>query len=259
MVHQHQSRRLAGATFGALLALLVALPAQAEVTQEFHKTVPLTANGHVSLDNINGNVEITGWERNEVQIDAVKKASTQEKLDNMRIEVNAGSSSVEIQTRFPEHGNNNNPGGVHYTLHVPQNARIDKVNLVNGSLTVQKVTGEIDANLVNGKLQASDLAGEADLATVNGSIDATYNSLNNVRGIKLKSVNGSVNLTLPQSPNADVDASVVNGSITTDFPLTVKGHFVGKSMSGTLGSGGVRIELTNVNGSIHIGPGRGSL
>lgn len=258
MIHQHPYGRVAGATFGALLALLIALPAQAEVTQEFHKTVPLTANGRVSVDNINGNVEITGWDRNDVQIDAIKSANNQQKLDNMRIEINAGSDSVEIQTRFPEH-NNNNPGGVHYTLRVPQNARIDKVNLVNGSLTVQKVSGEIDANLVNGKLRVSDLAGEADLATVNGSIDATYASLKDVRGIKLKSVNGSVNLTLPPSPNADVDASVVNGSISTDFPLTVKGHFVGKSMSGTLGSGGVHIELNNVNGSIHIGPGRGSL
>jgi len=34
---------------------------------------------------------------------------------------------------------------------------------------------------------------------------------------------------------------------------------VGKSLSGTLGSGGVRIELNNVNGGIHIGPGRGTL
>jgi DUF4097 and DUF4098 domain-containing protein YvlB len=259
MIHRHQSRRVAGATFGALLALLIAVPAQAEVTQEFHKTVPLTANGRVSVDNINGNVEITGWSRNEVQIDALKTASDQQKLDNMRIEVNAGSSSVEIKTRLPEHGTNNNPGSVRYTLHVPQSARIDKVDLVNGGLTVQKVSGEINANLVNGKLRASDLAGEADLATVNGSIDATYDSLKNVSRIKLSSVNGSVNLTLPQSPNADVDASVVNGSISTDFPLTVKGRFVGKSMSGTLGSGGVHIELNNVNGSIHIGPGRGSL
>ena len=81
----------------------MALPAQAEVTQEFHKTVPLTANGRVSLDNINGNVEITGWDRNEVQIDAVKTASDQQRLDDMRIEVNASSDSVEIRTRFPEH------------------------------------------------------------------------------------------------------------------------------------------------------------
>ena len=148
---------------------------------------------------------------------------------------------------------------MHYTLHVPQNARIGEIKLVNGSLTVQKLSGEIRADLVNGKLSASDLAGEADLATVNGTINANYTSLNNVHEIKLKSVNGRIDLLLPQSPNADVDASVVNGSISTDFPLTVKGRFVGKSMSGTLGSGGLRIQLSNVNGSIHLGPGRGSL
>lgn len=242
-----------------LLTFLFTTLACAEVTQDFHRTVSLPADGRVSLDNINGNVEITGWDRNEVQIDAVKTARDQQRLDDMRIEVNTGGSSVEIKTRYPEGRTNNNAGSVHYTLQVPRNARIDKVDLVNGSLEVQQLTGEIEANLVNGKVRASDLSGEANLATVNGAIEANYSSLNNVREIELKSVNGSVSLTLPQSPNADVEASVVNGSITTDFPLTVKGHFVGKSMSGTLGSGGVHIQLNNVNGSIHIGPGRGSL
>lgn len=252
-------KRLAGAIAGALLTLLTAVPSFAEVTQEFHKTVPLSANGTLSLENINGGVDITGWNRNEVQIDAVKTASDQQKLDNMKIEVNAGSNSVEIKTRFPEHMVNNNPGSVHYTLHVPQNVRIDKINLVNGSMTAQKLGGEITADLVNGKVTASELTGRADLATVNGTIEANYTSLTGVREITLKSVNGTINLLLPQSPNADVDASAVNGTINTEFPLTVKGHLVGKSVSGTLGSGGVHIELNNVNGSIHIGPGRGSL
>jgi DUF4097 and DUF4098 domain-containing protein YvlB len=243
----------------AFTALLISLPALAEVTQEFHRTVPLSADGRVSLSNINGDVEITGWNKNEVQIDAVKTARDQQRLDEANIEVNAGSNSVEIETHYPSHLVNNNPASVHYTLHVPQNAHIDKVNLVNGALTVQKITGEINANLVNGKLRASDLSGTADLATVNGSIDADYMSLNNVHEIKLKSVNGSVDLLLPQSPNADVSASTVNGNLSTDFPLTVKGHWVGKNMSGTLGNGGVRIELNNVNGSIHVGAGRGSL
>jgi len=256
---QVRKNRLAGAIAGALLALCMAIPSYAEVTQDFHRTVPLSADGRVSLSNINGDVEITGWNRNEVQIDAVKTARDQQRLDEAQIEVNANSNSVEIETHYPSHLVNNNPASVHYTLHVPENARIDKVNLVNGSLTVQKVTGEITANLVNGKLRASDLAGEADLATVNGTIEANYTSLNNVREIRLKSVNGSVDLLLPQSPNADVSASTVNGGISTDFPLTVKGHWIGKNMSGTLGSGGVHIELNNVNGSIHVGPGKGSL
>ena len=69
---------------------------------------PLTANGRVSLDNINGPVEITGWNRNEVQIDAVKTARDQQRLDEARIEVNAGSNSVEIKTQYPKGHNNNN-------------------------------------------------------------------------------------------------------------------------------------------------------
>src|ERR1017187_6579639 len=148
-VRKHAS--FAATILGSLLALLLATSIQAQVTQDFHRTVPLSANGRVSLDNINGDVEITGWDRNEVQIDAVKKARDQQRLDEARIEVNAASDSVEIKTRYPEGRTNNNPASVHYQLHVPQNARLDRFNLVNGSLSVQKVSGEMSANLVNGK------------------------------------------------------------------------------------------------------------
>ncbi|MGB8886020.1 MAG: DUF4097 family beta strand repeat-containing protein [Candidatus Korobacteraceae bacterium] len=257
MAHSRKYGSLAGMLLGTLLVF--ALTAHAEVTQDFHRTVPLPADGRISLANINGSVEITGWARNEVQIDAVKTAIDQQRLDEAHIEVETSSNSVEIRTRYPQNHTNNNPASVRYTLHVPENARLDRIELVNGSLDVQKITGEINANLVNGKLRASDLTGEADLATVNGTIEANYASLTNVRDIKLKSVNGSINLTLPQSPNAEVSASVVNGSLSTDFPLTVKGHLVGKSLNGTLGSGGLQIQLSNVNGGIHIGAGRGSL
>lgn len=244
---------------GGLLALLLAASAQAQVSQEFHRTVSLPSNGRVSLDNVNGNVEISGWDRNEVQIDAIKKARDQQRLDQARIEVETGSDYVKISTEYPHNHTNNNPASVHYTLHVPQNARLDRISLVNGSLTVQKVVGEFNTSLVNGKAYIGDLAGEASISNVNGSIEANYASLNNVREIKLKSVNGSVELGLPGSPNADVEASTVNGGIRSDYPLAVKGSFVGHRLSGTLGSGGTHIELSNVNGSIHIGSERGSL
>ena len=242
-----------------LLTLPLALSALESVSQEFHRTVPLAANGQVSLDNVNGSVEIIGWDRNEVQIDAVKKARDQQRLDEARIEIETGSDYVKIHTQYPHDHTNNNPASVHYTLHVPQNARLDRISLVNGPLTVQKVTGEVNASLVNGKAQIDDLSGGADISTVNGGIEANYTALNIVRDIRLKSVNGKMELNLPGSPNADVKASTVNGSIKSDFPLTVQGSFASHSLSGTLGSGGTRIDLSNVNGSIHIGSGSGSL
>ena len=142
-----------------------------------------------------------------------------------------------------------------YELHVPRLARLDHINLVNGSLEVSQVTGEIDATLVNGKTDLRDLSGRLTISAVNGTITANYRSLDNVKEIHLKSVKGAINLGLPASPNAEVNASTVNGGITTDFPLQVKGKFMGHRLNGTLGNGGTRIELSNVNGSIRLGPG----
>jgi hypothetical protein len=57
---------------------------------------------------------------------------------------------------------------------------------------------------------------------------------------------------LPQVANADVQASVVNGSIRPDFPLTLTGTFSGKKINGRLNNGGPPLSLKTVNGSIHI-------
>ncbi len=264
MLQLHHSKwfqTMGGASLGTLLAftLAVAPPCSAEVTEEFHKTVPITADGRVSLENINGNVTITGWDRNEVQIDATKSARDQQRLEEARIELDVANDAVRIRTRYPDHHTNNNPASVRYEVHVPRAARLDKIDLVNGSLDVQHVSGEVNASLVNGSLHAKDLAGRSELSTVNGSLQAEFNSLNNVHDISLKSVNGSIDLGLPPSPNAEIEAKTVSGGIRTDFPLEVTGHFVGKSVSGKLGSGGTRIEMSNVNGSIRIGAGQGSL
>jgi|SRR5271165_515572 len=258
----HQSRKpslIWTISVGALMAFALTLSASAQYTDEFHRTVPLPSNGLVSLANINGNVTITGWDRNEVQIDAVKKANEQQKLAEARIEVDANSDSVRIKTKYPEHHTNNNPATVTYELHVPRNAQLDGIDLVNGSLTVTQCSGDLKASLVNGSSNIHDLAGRTDVSSVNGSVNAFYRSLDNVKDIRLKSVNGSVRLGLPPSPNADVSVSTVNGGISTDFPLQIQGKFVGHHIDGKLGNGGTRIEISNVNGSVKIGNDTGSM
>ena len=259
MHHLRNSVLVRAAFWLTLMATVIAVSAAAQVTQDFHRTVPLSSTGRVSLENINGNVTITGWERNDVQIDAVKKARDQQKLDEARIEVDASTDSVHIKTKYPEGHTNNNPATVTYELHVPRMARLDHLDLVNGSLEISKVSGEIDANLVNGKTDLRDLSGRLTISAVNGTITANFRTLDNVKEIHLKSVNGAVNLGLPASPNAEVSVSTVNGGITTDYPLQVKGRFMGHHLDGTLGSGGTHIEISNVNGSVRIGPGLGNL
>src|SRR5258708_30954038 len=52
-----------------------------EVREEFHQTYPLSANGRVTVENLNGSVRIAVWDRNEVKVDAVKRAYRRERLD----------------------------------------------------------------------------------------------------------------------------------------------------------------------------------
>jgi DUF4097 and DUF4098 domain-containing protein YvlB len=253
-----------GAVLGTVCSLfLLALGAHASdhrgaLTEEFHQTYAITADGRIELDNINGAVHISSWDRNEVKVDAVKYADTKERLDEAKIEIDSGKDYLSIRTKYPSHdntwnwGSHNNPAGVEYTLTVPRGVRLDEIKLINGSLDISGVTGEVRASCINGRLEAHDLAGRADLSTINGRLEAKFDQLAG-QSVELNSVNGSVDLTIPSDSNAEVEASTVSGGINNDFGLHVNNHrFVGHDLRGELGNGGTHIKLSNVNGRVEI-------
>jgi len=261
----NRQRRLAawmGAILGVLCALLFAAEANAEdygkLTEEFHHTYPLGAGGRVELDNINGAVHITAWDKDEVKVDAVKYANTKERMDEAEIEVESGSSYVSISTKYRDHnhtwdnGGWNNPASVEYTLMVPRNARLDEIKLINGPLDIQGVAGDVRASCINGHMTVQGLQGRVKLESVNSRMDVQFDKLSNAP-IELSSVNGGIELTLPSDAKAEVEASTVSGSIEDEFGLHVNNHrYVGHDLRGELGSGGPRIQLSNVNGRIEI-------
>src|ERR1700732_3617314 len=112
MNRQRQFATWSGAVLGMICALfLLSLTAHASdhrgaFTEEFHQTYALTAEGRIELDNINGAVHISSWDRNEVKVDAVKYADTKERLDEARIEVDSGKDYLSIRTKYPDHNNN---------------------------------------------------------------------------------------------------------------------------------------------------------
>lgn len=231
-----------------------------ELTEAFNQTYPMTPTGRVSISNINGDVHINVWDRNEVKVDAVKRAFRPERLSEVTIEVNNTADSILIKTKYPERNLNfesrsreNNPASVEYTLTIPRGARLDGAELVNGSLDIEGVQGDVHASLVNGEVKAGGLGGEVKLSTVNGRVEANVAALDAAKGVTLSSVNGSIVLIVPSGASAQVKASTIHGGITNDFGLAVEdGQYVGHNLSGQIGSGGPRIRLNNVNGSIAI-------
>ena len=234
---------------------------QGTLMEEFHKVYPLSAQGRVEIENLNGPVHITGWDRDEVKVDAVKSAWTKARLDEARIEVHARQDEISIRTKYPDHDHtfnfgggdeHNNPARVEYTITVPRQSRLDEIKLVNGRLDIQDITGEVRASCVNGRIDARNLHGSLELNTVNGELDASVDQLPSSE-VKLSSVNGKLRVTLPSDARAELKASTVSGNIYDDFGLPVTRHqFVGRSLHGQLGGGGTLVKLSNVNGEIEI-------
>ena len=251
-------------SFAALLSAGASarLQTRQELRDEFNQTYPLAADGRVSLKNINGAVTVRVWDRSEVQVAAVRRAYTQERLTEAEIVVDATPEAIRIQTRYPTQNLNfysdepqryNNPAAVDYTLTVPRGARLENIELINGALDIEGAAGAVKASSINGGVRARGLTGEVKLSTINGGLEATFAQLNPAQPISLSSVNGSVTLILASDASAQVKASTVHGGITNDWNLPVsRGRYVGRSMEGQLGSGGPRIRLNNVNGTIAL-------
>lgn len=235
-----------------LLAMLAALPAGAEVHEQWQRIVPLNANGSFSLQNINGQVTVLGWERNTVEIDAIKSADSASKLSEARIELNGSGYSVDVETRYTNH-HHNNPARVDYMVRVPRGARISKLESVNGNVKIDSMHGRIYAHTVNGKLEVWNAASDLELTAVNGEIKATLTRGNH--GVtRLNAVNGNVILGLPVGINARLKISSTNGKIQSELPVSVARPKYGPGMSVNtmLGSGKAIIDLATVNGNIFL-------
>ena len=166
-----------------------------ELREEFHQTYPLSATGRVSLENINGGVQIKTWDRAAVQVDAIKKAYRQNRLNEAKIEVNATEENIRIKTEYPDWNQNfrsgegryDNPATVEYSLTVPRKAILESIELVNGSLDIDGVEGNVKATSINGRVVARGLMGEVRLSTINGELNANFTQLDDTKPISLGS------------------------------------------------------------------------
>jgi len=240
----------------ATLMLTCSLQIQAKVVDEIEKTFKVDSDSSFRLDNINGSLDIIGWNKDVIKVTAVITADNQRDRDRISIDMVQNSRGVNVETRYAKKSTSKNlhSGKVDYTIRVPFDAQLPSIELVNGSLTIENVMGEINAELVNGEIFATGLAGDSEISSENGSINVKYQKVaSQLNNIILEAVNGSVKLYLPDEISASVNVETVHGIIKNDFGLKAeKGMFVGHFLTGSIGSGDVDISIDSVNGSVKV-------
>lgn len=221
----------------------------------------------IEIKGINGAIKASGASGSQVSVTAVKKGKKDDPAD-VRIEVVEHSGGVTICAVYPDAKGKKNecaPGdggrlssedndvSVAFTVQVPEGVRF-VASTVNGEIEAGGIGADVKATTVNGDVKVST-SGLARATTVNGSIQASMGRADWSGTTHFNTVNGSITVKLPDNASTDVSASTVNGSMNTDFPLTVQGKFSMKNMKGTIGDGGRELQMETVNGSIHLKSG----
>jgi DUF4097 and DUF4098 domain-containing protein YvlB len=237
-----------------LTALVVVAAARATVTETVKEHYPFNPKGTIHLENVNGNVDIVAWDKNEVSLEAEKRGKSDEDLKRVSLEIDAREDSLSIKTKFEKKGSWWGKGpdaSVRYKLMVPAGVALKKIEAVNSDISVRGVTGSASLDTVNGRIEATGLAGGGKFETVNGSIDVEFATLKSGDKISLDSVNGSCRIVVPKNSGFQLDADNVNGRVTCDFPITLdksgRHH-----LRGMIGGGGANISLDSVNGSLRV-------
>lgn len=250
---------------GLITFLLVAATAPA-AAQDFHWTGHLAAGKRLEIKGVNGAIRAMATTGDQIDVSA-RKIGHRSDPDEVEIKVVPSEDGVTICALYPtprraRHENSCEPGDewssstenndveVDFTVQVP--AGIEFLGrTVNGDLQADNLGADADVSTVNGSVDVS-AAGHVEASTVNGSIRAAMGRADWESIAKFSTVNGGITLTLPPNLSADVRAETVNGDLETDFPLTVTGKFGPRHLRGTIGNGGRSLELSTVNGSIHL-------
>lgn len=223
-------------------AMLAAAAPAATAQQTINKTAKVAPDATVEVSNVQGTIEISAWDRNEVDLVAVLESSKDE------LEYEASERNVRIEVRRERGKYKSDDDDARLTLRVPKGARViaDAVSAdisvtgVRGEQSLESVSGEVEtqafdapvrATSVSGNITVVGNGGKAAVSTENVSGDSTVTGVRgNYAG---EVVSGEIRATVAAADRIDVDS--VSGDIDLSVELGADSRLTLESVSGTIG------------------------
>jgi hypothetical protein len=279
-------RRIA-LTAGAIIFLGVFLQAQdfkVERKEEIRKTLKFTdpsAAKRLEIDNVFGSIEVSGADRGDIELIALKtsRAESSEDLkkaeEEVRLDISQERNDVSVYVDGPfrcrdrrkrASSRPNYQVQYDFKVSVPREIDVYIKTVTNGKLSVANVVGNMEVRNVNGGVEITGAAGPVSAETVNGEVKVLFRSAPQ-EACSFKTVSGRLDLFFPENLKADFRLKTFNGEVYSDFPVTrlpslpptqkrEGGTFVYRSdrFFGVRvgGPGGPEIKLDTFNGDIFI-------
>lgn len=210
----------------------------------------------ISIENVNGSINLEKWEKPEIYIFAKKTSRSQAILEKTEIlfEEQRGELKIKVKKKGGWRLFGGSIANVEFVIKTPSPKNL-LLSTVNGSVKASNMEGFLSVSSVNGNLMIFNHKGSIESETVNGSI--IVDLVQTGENVELKTVNGSVTLEIEDLDDVEVRAETVNGAVNIEeFQKPVKRlNLKRRSVYFIIGDGRKKIDIETVNGSIKISSG----
>ena len=219
------------------------------------RQVPLRLEGRsLQIDGRqNGSIRVHAWDGDSVRVTARLQANARSDDDARRLlaDVRVVADGRGVRAEGPSGSRYREGWSASYVVWVPR--RFDlSLEASNGALAVDGVNGRLELRTMNGSVALTDVGGDVRARTQNGSLNVSLSGRSwTGSGLDAETQNGSVRLAIPENYAAQLETGTVNGSIHTDFPVTIQGR-ISRRLTLPLNGGGPAIRALTTNGTVRI-------
>lgn len=261
------SMRQAGA---AALAIAILAPSPlfaaetGKLTKSFSdkstRTLDVRAGGVVWIDNAIGSIVVTaGGDKVVVETTRVLRAvddATLESLKKKSAVVVEGTPESRIVKSTGLVSSASALARIDYVVKVPAATQLNVLSGVAEQVRVSGVSGKLYVRNWRGKVELVDATGPVQVDTVNTNVHVSF-SQRPTAGVLLSSVNGNIEIRVPQSSKFEWYAETMKGDILAGFP--VKGRPADRAGQRTYhasinGGGAPAIRASAITGRVYLLP-----
>jgi len=253
----------------AAAAVLCAAWAAAAQAQDFRQSFNLAPGGSITIKNVSGDINISGYDGASVEVTAYKEGRDR---DRVSVENLSTPNRVSLRAHYEEQCNCD--ASLRFEVRVPRNTRFDfdKISTASGDLNAENITGrvemstasgevslkgvsgEIRASSASGAVRVKDAAGSVNASSASGDVEVELSRVDGDGEMRFSTASGNVHVRLPSSIDATVEMSTVSGDIETNFPIQVRQseYGPGKRARGQLGAGSRRLKISSSSGDVSL-------
>ena len=227
----------------AVAAALLAATPLADAAQNISKRATVATDATIDVSNVAGRVDVTAWDRNEVELTAVLAD------DEDKLEFDATDRQVRIKVVTKDHDFDRGEHDAKLTLKIPKGARLS-AETVSADIAVAGVLGEQRLETVSGEVRTQAFDAPVKLNTVSGGGTLTGNG--GKASVSVETISGSIAVS---GVRGSYDGEVVSGTLTINLAAAERLH--AKSISGDIDARAellpsARVEMETVSGSIEF-------